>query len=62
MDTYTISYKNYKVNGQKRTDVIVYQNGTWINKFITSDAEKNKVYAQNLVNALRQKAARTWAF
>lgn len=62
MNTYTVSYKNYKLNGQKRTDVIVYQNGTWINKFLTADAEKNKTYALNLVNALRRKEARTFPF
>ncbi|PSR56056.1 hypothetical protein AHMF7605_22420 [Adhaeribacter arboris] len=62
MNAYTISYKHYKVDGHKRLDVIVYQNGTWINKFLTKEAEKNKTYAANLVNALRRKEARTFPF
>ena len=62
MNTYTMRIKRYKVNGQQRAEITIYQDGQWMFKYAAGDPVKNLQYAKNLVSALRTKALNTFPF
>lgn len=62
MKTYTMRIKRFKVNGQQRAEITIYQDGQWMFKYAAGDPAKNLEYANKLVTALRARAAKSFPF
>lgn len=54
-NNYTVGFKNYKTNGVKMREVIVYQNGKWIyrDKFQAEQRAQRELWAQKFVQSMK---------